>query len=73
MNVDIQGAVESAASSYTVGLPLLVGVFMVVLGFVFSVMGMEIPAGVSGAIAVFFISLALIGYTLFWLFGKFGR
>lgn len=73
MNVDIQAAVQSALSSYTVSLPLLVGVLMTALGFGFSTVGMDVSAGVSGAIAVFFISLALVGYIVFWLLGTVGR
>ena len=73
MNVDIQAAVQSALSSYTVSLPLLVGVLMAALGFGFSTVGMDVSAGVSGAIAVFFISLALVGYVVFWLLGTVGR
>lgn len=60
----------SQSRSYTLLVPFVVGLFMAVLAVVFSILGVGVPAGVSAAIALFFIVLSLLGYAVFWLLGR---
>lgn len=79
MSTDADGAESpqiaydtTPSRSYTLLVPFAVGLLMIAIAVVFSILGTNIPAGISGAIAVFFIGLSLLGYVMFWLLGKIG-